>query len=44
MGYRPKGRAVRATGTYPVWTLTFEDGGDSDFNDIILRVTATPVP
>ena len=36
--------SLRATGTYPVWTLTFEDGGDSDFNDIILRVTATPVP
>ena len=36
--------SLRATGAYPVWTLTFEDGGDSDFNDIILRVTATPVP
>ncbi len=36
--------SLRGTGAYPVRTLTFEDGGDSDFNDIILRVTATPVP
>jgi hypothetical protein len=36
--------SFRATGSYPNWTLTFEDGGDSDFNDIILQVTATPVP
>lgn len=34
--------SLLATGTYPNWTLTFEDGGDQDFNDIILRVTATP--
>ena len=33
-----------ASGAYPEWTLTFEDGGDSDFNDIVLRVRAFPVP
>ena len=36
--------AFRAAGAYPQWTLTFEDGGDSDFNDIVLQVTAIPVP
>lgn len=36
--------SFRASGAYPNWTLTFEDGGDSDFNDIVLQVTATPVP
>lgn len=36
--------AFVATGAYPEWTLTFEDGGDSDFNDIVLRVRAIPVP
>ena len=33
-----------ASGAYPTWTLTFEDGFDTDFNDIVLQVTATPVP
>ena len=33
-----------SSGAYPEWTLTFEDGGDSDFNDIVLQVTATPAP
>ena len=36
--------AFVSSGAYPEWTLTFEDGGDSDFNDIVLRVTAIPVP
>lgn len=36
--------SLRATGAYPSWTLTFEDGGDQDFNDIVMQVTATPVP
>ena len=30
------------SGSYPSWTVTFEDGGDSDMNDIVLKVTATP--
>jgi PKD repeat protein len=29
-------------GAYPVWTLTYEDGFDSDFNDMILTLTALP--
>ena len=33
-----------ASGSYPNWTLTFEDGYDTDFDDIVLQVTATPVP
>ncbi|HEX6091283.1 MAG TPA: hypothetical protein VFZ13_14080 [Gemmatimonadales bacterium] len=36
--------AFVSSGAYPEWTLTFEDGGDSDFNDIILLVRAIPVP
>ena len=35
--------ALRASGAYPVWTINFEDGADTDFNDIVLRVEATPV-
>lgn len=34
--------SLQATGQYPQWTLTFEDGGDSDFNDVVLTVTARP--
>lgn len=33
-----------ASGAYPNWSLTFEDGFDTDFNDIVLQVTATAVP
>jgi hypothetical protein len=29
-------------GAYPVWTLTYEDGYDSDFNDMQLTLTALP--
>ena len=32
--------ALRATGTYPTWTVSFEDGADEDFNDIVLTVEA----
>ncbi|MEO8225218.1 MAG: hypothetical protein ABI661_10475 [Gammaproteobacteria bacterium] len=38
----PNPSALRATGSYPQWTLEFEDGGDSDFNDVVLTVTAHP--
>jgi PKD repeat protein len=40
--------ALRVTGSYPNWTLEFDDGedptgpGEPDFNDLILTVTATP--
>jgi hypothetical protein len=29
-------------GAYPVWTLTYEDGADADFNDLRLTLTALP--
>jgi len=32
--------SLLATGQFPNWTLTFEDGGDSDINDVVLAVTA----
>lgn len=34
--------ALRATGSYPTWTISFEDGADEDFNDIVLTVEAIP--
>jgi PKD repeat protein len=42
--------AVHVTGTFPDWTLSFDDGedptgpGEPDFNDLILTVHATVVP
>ena len=41
--------ALHVTGAYPTWTLSFDDGEDAtppepDFNDLIITVTATPVP
>lgn len=38
----PNPAALRASGTFPNWTLDFEDGGDTDFNDMVLQVSATP--
>ena len=32
---------LHATGAFPSWDLLFEDGGDMDYNDIILKVAAT---
>lgn len=40
--------ALRVTGSFPTWTLEFDDGedptgpGEPDFNDLIMTVTATP--
>ncbi len=34
--------ALRVTGSYPEWTLTFEDGEDDDFNDLVMVLTALP--
>jgi hypothetical protein len=31
-----------ADGEYPAWTLTFEDGFDEDFDDLILALHAEP--
>ncbi len=42
--------AVHVTGTFPDWTLSFDDGedptgpGEPDFNDLVLTVHATIVP
>jgi len=33
---------LRVDGAYPVWTLTYEDGADNDFNDMNLTLTALP--
>lgn len=32
------------TGDYPDWSINFEDGGDNDFNDVVLTVHATEIP
>jgi PKD repeat protein len=31
------------SGSYPEWVLTYEDGMDQDFNDMVLTLTALPV-
>lgn len=41
--------ALRVQGAYPEWTLEFDDGEDAtppepDFNDLVITITATPVP
>lgn len=33
---------MHATGGYPVWDLMVEDGGNQNFRDLLLKVTATP--
>jgi hypothetical protein len=33
---------LRVSGSYPEWTLTYEDGMDQDFNDMVLTLTALP--
>ncbi len=33
---------LKVTGQYPAWTLEFEDGGDQDFNDLVMTLTALP--
>jgi PKD repeat protein len=34
--------ALRVSGSYPEWVLTFEDGVDQDFDDLVMTVTALP--
>jgi hypothetical protein len=40
--------ALHVEGSFPTWTLKFDDGEDAtppdepDFNDLIITVTATP--
>jgi hypothetical protein len=36
--------ALHVSGAYPEWTLHYEDGVDTDFDDLIMTVTALPVP
>jgi hypothetical protein len=36
--------ALRVSGQYPEWTLNYEDGGDGDFDDLVMTVTALAVP
>jgi PKD repeat protein len=40
--------SLHVTGAYPTWTLSFDDGvggaGEPDFNDLVITVTANPVP
>lgn len=38
----PHPSSLVATGSYPTWTLTFEDGFDQDFNDLVLQLQANP--
>jgi hypothetical protein len=33
---------LRVSGSYPEWQLTFEDGVDQDFNDLVMTLTALP--
>lgn len=33
--------SLQASGSYPTWTINFEDGGDADLNDLVLQVAAT---
>jgi PKD repeat protein len=40
--------SLHVTGAYPTWTLSFDDGvggpGEPDFDDLVISVTANPVP
>lgn len=33
---------LRVSGSYPEWVLTYEDGVDQDFDDMVLTLTALP--
>jgi PKD repeat protein len=33
---------LRVSGSYPEWQLTYEDGVDQDFNDLVMTLTALP--
>ena len=34
---------AQISGSFPSWTINFEDGGGTDFDDIIMKVTAQAV-
>ena len=46
----PGPAATRVSGIFPSWTIEIDDGGNAgnpnepDYNDIVLKVTATPAP
>lgn len=33
---------VTVTGSYPAWIINFEDGGDQDYDDLVLTVRVVP--
>jgi hypothetical protein len=33
---------LRVSGSYPEWVLTYEDGVDQDFDDLMMTLTALP--
>lgn len=34
--------SLRVTGAFPAWSVEFEDGYDTDFNDVVMNVEAVP--
>lgn len=40
----PNPPILRVTGSYPIWRIEFEDGYDTDFDDLVLDVRALPAP
>ena len=40
----PRAAELRVSGAYPHWSVIFEDGGDADYDDVIIEVKATPIP
>ena len=40
----PREAELRVSGDWPRWTVIFEDGGDADYDDVIIEVKATPIP
>lgn len=34
--------SLRVTGAFPAWSVEFEDGYDTDFDDVVLSVEAVP--
>lgn len=33
---------LQLTGEYPTWVIYFEDGGDRDYDDLVLTISAVP--
>lgn len=43
-GYTGTGGFIRAQGSYPEWTFSFEDGYDDDYDDLRFVLRALPSP